>query len=117
MYEDNYNFDAKSLYMIAKVNKYHLPPQKSKFVDIAYITKVLKEEYFCPSKLDVRTHTCNKPPAVKDILVEVRLLEAAMEWQLGIKEEGPYPPAEWLLDILQTYSPNHRYFDKAFFPA
>jgi hypothetical protein len=40
-----------------------------------------------------------------------------MEIDFGLEEEGKLPNTAWLLAMLSTYSPNHKYFSKDFRPV
>jgi hypothetical protein len=46
----------------------------------------------------------------------VREVELLKDFDLGIKDIGPYPPMQWLMQILSTYEPDHKFFKKDYYP-
>ena len=98
-------------------NGWYLPKYKSTIIKIEYLMQVLDGTLWVPMFEEVRLRPCPlKPP--KTLLMKELLQEATQqEKTLGLIEGKFEADAGWLLNVLSTLKPSHRFFQKSFYPS
>ena len=95
---------------------YNVPPIKSGGCTVDYLLKVRSGENWCPKYVDVRIRSCYQPPN-KDVLFNEVMLHLQYA---GLKDFGfsdaSKVPVDYLLRCLSTLNPDHKFFDKSYYP-
>ena len=97
-------------------NQFFLPKKTSPFTTLKYLEKVIKKKVFAPKHSDIRLKACPVLPSRNELIAAIRDVERAKRFTLGIPPNGPFPDVKWMVCMLSTYAPNHRFFDKDFYP-
>ena len=131
-------------YEINQRNGFYMWAYNSSINTVQNIQMVKDHKIWVPMYDEVRLRPCPKPPLKNFVLKEVEAaLKEKEEWRLqtildleqGIIENSdeiqkvikrPFelnltsnhqPDIEWLLAVLSTLKPNHRYFGKSYYPS
>jgi hypothetical protein len=107
--------DAKSFHEIIVRNGIFLPPLGG-FCKVDYITKVKNKEIDCPTFKEIRVEPCPVMPMKEDIVKELKIVEQELGKNFGFEGSTSLPPKLWLITLLSTYKPDHRFFAKDFYP-
>lgn len=109
------NYD--SLYEMTVRNSYYVPARKCPFVTVNYLIGVKNGEVDCPKYAQIRRAPCPTPPRKAELVATLMQVGEDMDLDFGLAADGPMPNTAWLLDLLSTYEPGHRYFTKLYRPA
>jgi hypothetical protein len=104
------------LYEVAVRNNYHIPKETSAFCTMKYLSAVLRRDVFAPEKHDIKLGACPRLPSQNEVIDAVRELQRTKNINFGLKDKPPYPPIDWMMDILSTYVPDHKFFKRDYFP-
>jgi hypothetical protein len=106
----------KDFHELLDRNGFHMIPYKSAGNTVEYLKHVRAMTVWCPLYVDVRLRTCYQPPrkeiVYKEVLSELKRLNLP---PFGFKNSLQVP-AEWLIRCLSTLNPEHRFFDKGYYP-
>ena len=103
---------------------YYMCSYKSGFITNDYMQAVRYGNIHCPLTKFIKLRACPDPPCKADI-VEALLTEAAnykeanrpKPLNLGFTRESKcFPDKLWLLHVLSTLNPDHRFFQKDYMP-
>ena len=95
---------------------HNVAPIKSGGCTIDYLMKVRSGEIWCPKYVDVRLRSCYQPPKKEVLFNEiVNHLHHAGNLEFGFSDASKVP-VEYLLRCLSTLNPEHKFFDKSYYP-
>lgn len=79
---------------------------------------MVQEHMYCPLYEHVRIKPCPNPPRKEFLIAEInkeieKHIDDTVTWDM---EANSSPPVDYLLNVLATLNPKHRYFGKNFTP-
>lgn len=114
--------DKTRLYLALYQNGNFLPSEKSPMTTLTYLLNVHENKFQTMTIRDVRKAPCHDKPAKFVILHE--LLKAQKthpvykNYNFGIKwEDRKKTDKIWMLEMLSTIDPNHRFFQRSYVPS
>jgi len=98
-------------------NGFYLASPNSTLITVQYMLDIKDGVTWCPLYEDVRIRPCPRKPLKQLIIQEVKNELKKKDGNLSNWiDEKHQPDVEWLLVILATLNPEHRYFQKQYVP-
>jgi hypothetical protein len=109
----------KSYYEACIRNGFFLPSFKSSLITMEYLIAVREKRILCPMHAEIRLRPCPVPPLKELILGEILKCEQIMGFNIGLSkpEDAWLVDSEWLVALLSTMNPDHRFFRKDYKPS
>ena len=99
-------------------NHWYMPSFSSTLVTVQYMLDIKDSKIWCPRYDYLKIRPCPRRPLKQYILEEVHLeLDKFNEKRKTGIDEKHQPDIEWLLVVLATLNPEHRYFAKDYIPS
>ena len=113
---DDYNLEDLHDMMVR--NGYYLPTKSCHWMTKKVMLSMIMGQTYCPKYKDIKVKTCPKRPYRIILVTEIN---KEIESQISSEKELVYtstrlPDLNWLLTVLSTLNPNHKFFQKSYNP-
>jgi hypothetical protein len=99
-------------------NLWYLPSFNSSLITVQYMIDIKEGSIWCPRYDYLKLRPCPRRPLKCFILEEVlKELDKFKEKRITGIDDKHQPDVEWLLVVLATLNPNHRFFAKDYVPS